>query len=322
MPTIDADVMVVAQGRARWPRPRGRETGRPPRILCHRPPPTAGGIGAAADEIAMGDSMAHRPGRRGRQRGHAGHAEPGGCGERHGAEEQGLPRVAALFCGRQRQVRQRLSSTCRWRRHSATSRCPTPSPAWTSWSPIPMPPAAAKRAISRRVGDGYRVRGLAGPQFSLRLGPEGGAHRHLHPAGADHAGSRLQHRLGPGDAGEGTRGARSRSSRTMAPRARRSCELSSASGASTGVFGTILGRGLSVCAIAGSIERIGGWLARISSTTLLFAGVVDFLSRLPAIVEFSQVASRRGDGAGAFLRGDALSGPRAARPRSGGGPAL
>ena len=60
------------------------------------------------------------------------------------------------------------------------------------------------------------------------------------------------------------------------------------SGASTGIFGTILGVALGL-AIAGSIERIGGWLARIKYD-LPFAGVVDFLSRLPAIVEFSQVA--------------------------------
>jgi lipoprotein-releasing system permease protein len=59
------------------------------------------------------------------------------------------------------------------------------------------------------------------------------------------------------------------------------------SGASTGVFGTILGV-LFGLAVAGSIERIGGWLARIKYD-VPFAGVVDFLSRLPAIVELSQV---------------------------------
>ncbi len=59
------------------------------------------------------------------------------------------------------------------------------------------------------------------------------------------------------------------------------------SGASTGVFGTILGVALGL-AVAGSIERIGGWLARIKYD-VPFAGVVDFLSRLPAIVEFAQV---------------------------------
>ncbi len=60
------------------------------------------------------------------------------------------------------------------------------------------------------------------------------------------------------------------------------------SGASTGVFGTILGVALGL-AVAGSIERIGSWLARIKYD-VPFAGIVDFLSRLPAIVEFSQVA--------------------------------
>ncbi len=60
------------------------------------------------------------------------------------------------------------------------------------------------------------------------------------------------------------------------------------SGAAIGVFGTVLGLMFGL-AIAGSIERIGGWLARIKYD-VPFAGVVDFLSRLPAIVEFSQVA--------------------------------
>jgi lipoprotein-releasing system permease protein len=60
------------------------------------------------------------------------------------------------------------------------------------------------------------------------------------------------------------------------------------SGASTGVFGTILGVVLGL-AVVGSIERIGGWLGRIKYD-VPFAGVVDFLSRLPAVVDLGQVA--------------------------------
>jgi lipoprotein-releasing system permease protein len=60
------------------------------------------------------------------------------------------------------------------------------------------------------------------------------------------------------------------------------------SGASTGLFGTILGLALGL-AISGSIERIAGWLARIKYD-LPFTGIVDFLSRLPAIIDYSQVA--------------------------------
>jgi lipoprotein-releasing system permease protein len=60
------------------------------------------------------------------------------------------------------------------------------------------------------------------------------------------------------------------------------------SGASTGVFGTILGLALGL-GISVSIERIGGWLDRIKYD-VPFAGVVDFLSRLPAIIDFGQVA--------------------------------
>jgi lipoprotein-releasing system permease protein len=59
-------------------------------------------------------------------------------------------------------------------------------------------------------------------------------------------------------------------------------------GASTGLFGTILGLALGL-AISGSIERIAGWLGRVKYD-LPFAGIVDFLSRLPAIIDYSQVA--------------------------------
>jgi lipoprotein-releasing system permease protein len=60
------------------------------------------------------------------------------------------------------------------------------------------------------------------------------------------------------------------------------------SGASIGVGGTIIGVA-SGLAIAGGMERIGGWLSRIAHD-LPFAGMADFLSRLPAIIEFGQVA--------------------------------
>ena len=59
-------------------------------------------------------------------------------------------------------------------------------------------------------------------------------------------------------------------------------------GASTGLFGTVLGLALGL-AISGSIERIAGWLGRVKYD-LPFAGIVDFLSRLPAIIDYSQVA--------------------------------
>jgi lipoprotein-releasing system permease protein len=59
-------------------------------------------------------------------------------------------------------------------------------------------------------------------------------------------------------------------------------------GASTGLFGTILGLALGL-AISGGIERFAGSLGR-DKYDLPFAGIVDFLSRLPAIIDYSQVA--------------------------------
>lgn len=60
------------------------------------------------------------------------------------------------------------------------------------------------------------------------------------------------------------------------------------SGAGIGVIGTVLGVVVGL-ATAGGMERIGGWLARIKYDVPL-GGIVDFLSRVPAIVEFAQVA--------------------------------
>jgi lipoprotein-releasing system permease protein len=60
------------------------------------------------------------------------------------------------------------------------------------------------------------------------------------------------------------------------------------SGAGTGVFGTLLGVAVGL-AVSGSIESIGGWLSRAASR-LPFPALFDFLSRLPAIVDYGDVA--------------------------------
>jgi lipoprotein-releasing system permease protein len=75
--------------------------------------------------------------------------------------------------------------------------------------------------------------------------------------------------------------------RTMGARRPAVLRIFFLSGATTGLLGTVLGLAIGLI-VSGSIERIGGWLDRIKYD-VPFAGVVDFLSRLPAIVDLGQV---------------------------------
>jgi len=60
------------------------------------------------------------------------------------------------------------------------------------------------------------------------------------------------------------------------------------SGAGTGIVGTLLGVALGLAVSAG-IESIGAWLARITYG-LRLPGLFDFLARLPAIIDYRDVA--------------------------------
>jgi lipoprotein-releasing system permease protein len=59
------------------------------------------------------------------------------------------------------------------------------------------------------------------------------------------------------------------------------------SGAGMGVLGTLLGVALGL-GVSGGIETIGGWLSRIAFI-LPLPGLVQFLSRLPAIIDYGDV---------------------------------
>jgi lipoprotein-releasing system permease protein len=60
------------------------------------------------------------------------------------------------------------------------------------------------------------------------------------------------------------------------------------SGAGTGVVGTLLGVVLGL-AVSGSVDAIGAWLSEVRNS-VPFPALVDFLSRLPAIIDYGDVA--------------------------------
>jgi lipoprotein-releasing system permease protein len=285
MPTIDADVMVVAQGRSLAATARGAK---PADLLGYSAIArhlTAGGIGAAADEIAMGDSMALGLGVA------VGSEVTLVTPNPEGAASDTVPksrafRVAALFAV----DNDKYDSGFVYMPLAAAQRYFAMPDAVTSVDIMVADPdavAAAKGAISTAVGDGYRVRDWQdlNSAFVSALKVERIvtfillALIMLVAAFNIVSGQVMLVK---------DKGREIAILRTMGATRPAILRIFFMSGASTGVFGTILGVALGL-AIAGSIERIGGWLARIKYD-LPFAGVVDFLSRLPAIVEFSQVA--------------------------------
>jgi lipoprotein-releasing system permease protein len=285
MPTIDADVMVVAQGRSLAATARGAK---PADLLGYSAIArhlTAGGIGAAADEIAMGDSMALGLGVA------VGSEVTLVTPNPEGAASDTVPksrafRVAALFAV----DNDKYDSGFVYMPLEAAQRYFAMPDAVTSVDIMVADPdavAAAKRAISASVGDGYRVRDWQdlNSAFVSALKVERIvtfillALIMLVAAFNIVSGQVMLVK---------DKGREIAILRTMGATRPAILRIFFMSGASTGIFGTILGVALGL-AIAGSIERIGGWRARIKYD-LPFAGVVDFLSRLPAIVEFSQVA--------------------------------
>jgi lipoprotein-releasing system permease protein len=285
MPTIDADVMVVAQGRSLAATARGAK---PADLLGYSAIArhlTAGSIGAAADEIAMGDSMALGLGVA------VGSEVTLVTPNPEGAASDTVPksrafRVAALFAV----DNDKYDSGFVYMPLEAAQRYFAMPDAVTSVDIMVTDPdavAAAKGAISASVGDSYRVRDWQdlNSAFVSALKVERIvtfillALIMLVAAFNIVSGQVMLVK---------DKGREIAILRTMGATRLAILRIFFMSGASTGVFGTILGVALGL-AIAGSIERIGGWLARIKYD-LPFAGVVDFLSRLPAIVEFSQVA--------------------------------
>jgi lipoprotein-releasing system permease protein len=283
-PVIDGDVMVVAQERSAAATARGV---RPADLLEYSAIGRhliSGSIGGAADEIVMGDSMAWRLGVA------VGSEVTLVAPNPEGAADETVPkskafRVAALFTV----DNAKYDSGFVYMPLESAQRYFGMTGAVTSVDVMVIDPetvAVAKAAVLKAVGDGYRVRDWQdlNSAFVSALKVERIvtfillALIMLVAAFNIVSGQVMLVK---------DKGREIAILRTMGATRPSILRIFFLSGASTGVFGTILGVALGL-AIAGSIERIGGWLARIKDD-LPFAGVVDFLSRLPAIVDLSQV---------------------------------
>ena len=200
MPVIDADVMAVAQGRSLAATARGEKLSDLLKYSGIGGYLIAGSLDASADEIVMADRMARSLG-----------VGPGSevtlvTPNPEGAASESVPRsrafrVAALFA-----VENDKYAGLLYMPLETAQRYFGMTGAVTSID------VDGRRSGGRRDRQGRYPAGarrelprarLAGPQRGVRLVAASGAHRDLHPAGADHAGGRLQHRVGAGDAGEG-----------------------------------------------------------------------------------------------------------------------
>jgi len=284
-PAIDGDVMVVGQGASTAATARGMK---PTDLLKYSTIGrhlTAGSIGAAADEVAMGDSMALSLGVT------IGSEVTLVTPNPEGATGNSVPRSRAFRVGALFAVdNDKYDTGFVYLPLDSAQRYFALPGAVTSIDATVADPEAApavKQAIATVVGDGYRVRDWQdlNSAFVSALKVErivvfillllivlvaafnivSGQVMLVKDKGREIA-----------------------ILRTMGATRPAILRVFFMTGASTGLFGTILGLALGL-AISGSIERIAGWLGRVKYD-LPFAGIVDFLSRLPAIIDYSQVA--------------------------------
>ena len=285
MPVIDADVMVVAQGRSVAATARGVKPADLLEYSAIGRHLTAGNVGADADGIAMGDSMALGLGVAVGSEVTLVTPNPEGTASESVPKSKAF-RIVALFAV----DNDKYDTGFLYLPLETAQRYFGMTGAVTSVDVMVADPeavAVAKGAVRQAVGDGYRVRDWQdlNSAFVSALKVERIvtfillALIMLVAAFNIVSGQVMLVK---------DKGREIAILRTMGATRPSILRIFFMSGASTGVFGTILGVALGL-AVAGSIERIGGWLARIRYDVPL-AGIVDFLSRLPAIVEFSQVA--------------------------------
>jgi len=284
MPTIDGDVMVVAQGRSVAATARGVKPADLLEYSAIGRHLIAGSIGAAADEIVMGDSMALSLGVA------VGSEVTLVTPNREGVASEAVPkskafRVAALFAV----DNDKYDTGFLYMPLETAQRYFAMPGAVTSVDVMVADPeavAVTKGAVLKAVGEGYRVRDW--PDLNSAFVSALQVERivtflllaliMLVAAFNIVSGQVMLVK---------DKGREIAILRTMGATRPAILRIFFLSGASTGVFGTILGVALGL-AIAGSIERIGGLLDRIKYD-VPFAGVVDFLSRLPVIIDFGQV---------------------------------
>jgi len=285
LPTIDADVMVVAQGRSVAATARGIKPADLLEYSAIGRHLTAGSVSAAADEIVMGDSMALSLGVA------VGSDVTLVTPNPEGVASEAMPKSKAFRVGALFTVdNDKYDTGFVYMPIETAQQYFGMAGAVTSVDVMAADPeavAVTKGAVLKAVGDGYRVRDWQdlNAAFVSALKVERIvtfillALIMLVAAFNIVSGQVMLVK---------DKGREIAILRTMGATRPAILRIFFMSGASIGAAGTILGVALGL-AIAGSIERIGGWLARIKYD-LPLAGIVDFLSRLPAIVEFSQVA--------------------------------
>jgi lipoprotein-releasing system permease protein len=283
MPTIDADVMVVAQDRSVAATARGVKPADLLKYSAIGRHLTAGGFDMAADEIAMGDNMALSLGLAVGSEVTLVTPNPEGADS---VPKSKAFRVAALFAV----DNDKYDTSFVYMPLETAQRYFAMPDAVTSIDVMVADPdavAVTKGAVLKAVGEDYRVRDWQdlNSAFVSALKVERIvtfillALIMLVAAFNIVSGQVMLVK---------DKGREIAILRTMGARRPAILRIFFLSGASTGVFGTILGLALGL-GISVSIERIGGWLDRIKYD-VPFAGVVDFLSRLPAIIDFGQVA--------------------------------
>jgi lipoprotein-releasing system permease protein len=283
MPTIDADVMVVAQDRSVAATARGVKPAGLLKYSAIGRHLTAGGFDMAADEIAMGDNMALSLGLAVGSEVTLVTPNPEGADS---VPKSKAFRVAALFAVDD----DKYDTSFVYMPLETAQRYFAMPDAVTSVDVMVADPdavAVTKGAVLKAVGEDYRVRDWQdlNSAFVSALKVERIvtfillALIMLVAAFNIVSGQVMLVK---------DKGREIAILRTMGARRPAILRIFFLSGASTGVFGTILGLALGL-GISVSIERIGGWLDRIKYD-VPFAGVVDFLSRLPAIIDFGQVA--------------------------------
>jgi lipoprotein-releasing system permease protein len=286
MPVVDSDVMVIAHGGSRGARVRGVDIADLLRNTTVGQGIVAGSLGSAADqaEIAIGDRMAYSLGVRAGDEVTLVTPDPEGSGSGTVPKSQAF-RVAALF----RVDHEKYDAGVVFMPLAAAQRYyDMPGAVNTLDIAVTDPEqvAVTKAAIAAMLPDGYRVRDWQDLNAALvsalkveRVVTVILLALILLVAAFNIVSGQVMLVK--------DKGREIAILRTMGATRPSILRIFFLSGAGMGVLGTLLGVALGL-AVSGGIETIGGWLARIAYL-LPLPGLMQFLSRLPAIIDYGDV---------------------------------
>jgi lipoprotein-releasing system permease protein len=287
MPVVDSDVMVIANGGSRGARVRGVDMADLLRNTTVGQGIVGGSLGSGAEEagIAIGDRMAYSLGVRVGDDVTLVTPDPEGSGSGTVPKSQAF-RVAALF----RVDHERYDTGVVFMPIAAAQRYYDMPGAVNSLDIAVTDPenvAAIKAAIGAMLQDGYRVRDWQDLNAALvsalkveRVVTVILLALILLVAAFNIVSGQVMLVK--------DKGREIAILRTMGATRPSVLRIFFLSGAGMGVLGTLLGVALGL-AVSGGIETIGSWLSRIADI-LPLPGLVQFLSRLPAIIEYGDVA--------------------------------